>query len=385
MSLLFEPFRVRGAVARNRVWASPMCTYASDDSGRANDFHLAHLGRFALGGVGTVVVEATAVSAQGRISARDLGLWDDAQVKPLRRVADLLRAQGAVPAIQLAHAGRRAGTAPPWDALFPTIGAAAEVGWPVVGPGPEPSRPGATVPMALTRDGIRAVVTAWAAAARRAARAGFELIELHGAHGYLLHSFLSPLANHRTDEYGGTRSGRMRLPLEVVRAVREAVGAEIALSYRLSAVDGVAGGWGLEDSVALGRALAEAGVDLLDSSSGGITHGRPLLPGFRSGFAYHAPYARELRARCGLPVVTVGLVTEAAQAEAVLRAGDADAVALGRELLADPGWTHRAAIALGAGDHRAWAPHAGWYLHQRQAELERLAAEGHTPMTRYGG
>lgn len=382
-SRLFEPLTVRGAVARNRIWVSPMCTYSSGDDGRATDFHLVHLGRFALGGAGTVVVEATAVERRGRISARDLGLWDDDQVAPLRRVADFLRSHGAVPALQLAHAGRRAGTPPPWDELFPTAQQPPEVDWPVVAPTAEPSRPGRPVPSALTTDQLAEVTAAWAAAARRVGAAGFDLVEIHGAHGYLLHSFLSPLSNHRTDAYGGSPENRMRFPLEVVAAVRAAVGDDVALSYRLSSVDGVDDGLEIEDTVAFAKELVARGVDLVDTSSGGLHQGR-AQPGFRQGYGYHAAYSRAMREVLDVPVVTVGLVVDPHQAEALLEAGDADLVAIGREALVEPNWAVNAAIALGVDDHRGRHPQAGWYLHLREAELARLRDEGQTPLSPYG-
>lgn len=228
------------------------------------------------------------------------------------------------------------------------------------------------------------MVAAWAAAARRAVLAGFDLVEVHGAHGYLLHSFLSPLSNHRDDAYGDSTAGRMRLPLRVVAAVREALGDAVALAYRLSAVDGVAGGLEIQDSVAFVRELVARGVDLVVTSSGGLHQGHPAQPGFRRGFAYHAAYSRAVREAVDVPVETVGLVVDPHQAEAILTAGDADLVAIGREALVQPNWAASAALALGVGDHRGWHPQAGYALYAREGELARLRDEGEAPLSRHG-
>jgi 2,4-dienoyl-CoA reductase (NADPH2) len=338
---LFEPFALRGLSFRNRIGVSPMCQYSAQD-GFANDWHLVHLGARAAGGAGLVIVEATAVLPEGRISPQDLGLWSDDQAEPLARIAAFIASRGAVPGIQLAHAGRKASVARPWEGgrrLPPGSG-----GWTTVAPSPLPFAPADSAPVALDEGGIQAVVAAFVAAARRAARAGFQFIEVHGAHGYLLHQFLSPLSNARTDAYGGGLEGRLRLPLEVASAVRSALPNDLALAFRVSATDWVEGGWDLDQTVELARRLAGAGVDLLDVSSGGSSPKAvvPLRPG------YQVPFAAAVRAKAGLPTAAVGLITGAEQAEAILRDGHADLVLLGRELLRNPHWPLQAARELGA-------------------------------------
>ena len=377
---LLEPFTLRGTTSRNRVMVSPMCTYAAGEDGRATDFHLVHLGRMALGGAGIVTVEATAVAPQGRISRRDLGLWDDAQTEPLARIARFLREQGAVPAIQLSHAGRKAACHPAWAGGAPLapdeLAALGE--WPTEAPSALSPGPGWQVPTQMSAKRVEESVREWAAAAARAVEAGFEVVELHGAHGYLLHSFASPLSNHRTDAWGDGQA----YPLAVVAAVREAVGDDVALLYRASAVDGVEGGLGVEDVAALARAAAERGVDLVDVSSGGIVTDRSVDTRVRRGYAFHADLSREIARLSGVPVGTVGLVVDRRQAQAALDAGDADLVLLGRELLENPHWPHAAAVEAGLG-YDGWHREAGWALAGRAAQVARLAEQGETPMTRY--
>jgi 2,4-dienoyl-CoA reductase (NADPH2) len=337
---LFAPLALRGVTLRNRVGVSPMCQYSSPD-GLATDWHLVHLGSRAVGGAGLVMTEATAVTPQGRISPEDLGLWDDRHIEPLARVVRFIRAHGAAAGVQLAHAGRKASVRRPWEGGAPL--APGEGGWPVVGPSPLPFAVGWPVPQALDEAGIREVVAAFRRAALRAMDAGFDLVEIHAAHGYLLHEFLSPLSNRRTDRYGGSPENRMRLLLEAAGAVRAAVRNRVPLFVRISATDWVEGGWDVEQSVALARELGRHGVDLIDCSSGGLVpHARiPVAPG------YQLPLAERVRRKSGVRTAAVGLLTEPAQADAVVRSGQADLVLLGRVLLRKPYWPLHAAKALG--------------------------------------
>lgn len=384
MSLLFEPLALRGVTARNRTMVSPMCMYSAQD-GVANDYHLVHLGRFALGGAGVVMVEATGVAPEGRISHADLGLWNDEQGAALARVAAFLTAYGAVPGIQLAHAGRKASCQAAWQGGSPLTADDAATGeepWQVVGPSAVAAGPGWPEPRELSTDEVAASVQSWADAARRAVQAGFRVIDLHGGHGYLLHSFQSPISNQRTDRYGASVENRQRYPLEVVRAVRAAIGDDVALFYRVSATDGIEGGLTVEDSVAFAKELAVAGVDLIDVSSGGVSQDRSIDTRVRRGFAFHADLSRAIRDGSGLPVATVGLIVDPHQAEALLVNGDADLIALGREMLENSQWPHHARRAL-AGDHEGWHQQVGWALDLRAKGMARLAAQGETPMSRF--
>ena len=338
---LFEPFTLRGVTLRNRIGVSPMCQYSSTD-GFANDWHLVHLGSRAVGGAGLVIAEATAVTADGRISPRDLGLWRDEHVEMLSRITRFIREQGAVAGVQLGHAGRKASTEVPWRGgapLPPDQG-----GWsPIVAPSAVPFGSRSQTPEALDAAGIRRVVSAFRDAARRALDAGFEVIEVHGAHGYLLHQFLSPLANHRTDEYGGSFENRVRFVLEVTDAVRSVWPESLPLFMRLSGTDWVDDGWDVEQSAELARLLGARGVDLIDCSSGGIVPGVriPVGPG------YQVSLSERIRVASGVSTAAVGLITSAQQADAVLRAGSADMVLLARKLLRDPYWPLHAARELG--------------------------------------
>ena len=339
---LFAPLTLRDVTFRNRVGVSPMCQYSSTD-GFADDWHLVHLGGFAVGGAGLVMTEATAVTADGRISPSDLGIWDDAHVPMLRRIVNFVHEHGAVAGIQLAHAGRKASTAPPWEGGQPVP--PERGGWrPVWGPSAVPFDDGWPTPEALDAGGLREIVAAFVAATGRALAAGFRVIELHAAHGYLLDEFLSPLANRRTDGYGGDFAKRTRLLLEVVDAVRTAWPAGRALFVRLSATDWVPGGWTVDDSAELASVLRGRGVDLVDCSSGG------MVPGVRIpvGPGYQLTLAEQVRRRSGLPTAAVGLITEPAQADQIVRTGQADLVLLAREMLRDPHFALRAAAALGA-------------------------------------
>lgn len=385
-SLLFQPLSLRGFTARNRIMVSPMQQYASDNGGLANDYHLAQLGRFALGGAGIVIAEAAAVEPCGRMSSSDLGLWSDDQIAPLARIAAFLKSQGAVPGIQLVHAGRKGSMQAPWHGMGPLTDADRarnDPPWPLVGPSALAAGPGWPTPTALSVADMKRIVGLWSDAARRAAAAGFQIIDFHGAHGYLLHSFLSPLSNLRSDEYGGSLENRMRFPLEVVEAVRAAFPEDGALFYRISALDGLDGGWTIEDSVVFCRALYARGVDVIDVSSGGAIADRSSDTRVRRGYAFHAPYSRQLRQETGGLTATVGLIVDAQQAEAVLQAGDADIIALGRELLQNPNWPHHAHAILEGEDFNHWHREAGWWLDKRAPVLKRLAEAGETPMTRY--
>ena len=343
MSALFSPLRLREVTLRNRVVVSPMCEYSSVD-GFANDWHVVHLGSRAVGGAGLVLTEAIAVSADGRISPEDLGIWNDAHVEQLARIAAFCSGRGAAWGTQLAHAGRKASTKAPWigtGAVAPAAG-----GWIPVAPGSDAFDPSYPVPVALDESGIAAILNAFAAAAQRTLDAGGSVIEIHGAHGYLIHQFLSPLINHRTDRWGGSFENRTRLAIEVVRRVRSVWPERLPLFVRISATDYVAGGWDLEQSVELARVLREEGVDLIDASSGGAV---PLAPGtIPLGPLYQTPFAERIRREAGIATGAVGLITEPADAEAIVAEGRADLVLLERELLRDPYWPHYAARALGA-------------------------------------
>lgn len=367
---------------KNRVMVSPMCMYAANQDGFATDFHLVHLGRFAMGGAGLVVLEATAVEPRGRISNGDLGIWSDEHIEPLSRVADTIREFGAVPGIQLAHAGRKAAISAPWDGMRPLTERDAARGdppWPVVGPTARRAGEGWQEPSELTHSEIEAVVEAWAAAARRARAAGFDVIELHAAHGYLIHSFLSPISNSRTDEYGGSWKNRLRFPLEVVRAVRSELSDSSVLMYRTSAVDGIDGGLTLDDTVRLTEALTEHGVDVIDTSSGGVTAEKSIDTRVRRGFAFHAPFSRELKAQTDAVIATVGLVVDPQQAELLLQHGYADIVAVGREMLNNPNWAHHSRHLLEGSSYDEWRREAGWWLDKREAAITRLVEQGETP------
>ncbi|MET0353131.1 MAG: NADH:flavin oxidoreductase/NADH oxidase [Plantibacter flavus] len=340
MSQLFSPLSLRGATVRNRVGVSPMCQYSSED-GFADDWHLVHLGAFATGGAGLVIAEATAVSPEGRISPQDLGIWNDEQRDALARITAFIRGQGAVAGIQLAHAGRKAST---WSPLIAgTYGTIrpSEGGWQTVAPSAI-AYEGYDVPRALDVRGIDAVVTAFAAAAVRAWDAGFEVIEIHGGHGYLVHQFLSRLANTRDDEYGGSLENRARLLLRIVDAVRAAA-PDAALFVRMSGTDWTAGGWTIEETATVARWCADRGADLLDISSGGAVPGERIPV----SLGYQVPFAAQVRRDADVPVSAVGLIVDGAQAEAILQAGHADAIMAGREWMRDPHFALRASVELG--------------------------------------
>lgn len=359
MTHLFEPLTLRSITLPNRIVVSPMCQYSSID-GFANDWHVVHLGSRAVGGAGLVMTEATAVTPQGRISPRDLGLWSDDHIETLTRIVHFIHQQGSVAGIQLAHAGRKASTAPPWEKLPYTL-TDEQGGWPLAAPSAIPFDSGCQVPTVLTTEGIAEVITAFVQAAKRALQAGFRVVEVHAAHGYLLHQFLSPLSNQRTDSYGGSFENRVRLVKEVVAAVRKVWPDELPLLVRISATDWADGGWDVDQSVELVRQLMALGVDLVDCSSGGTLPAAriPLGPGYQTCFAEQIK--RETGSRTG----AVGLITAPAQADHIIRSGQADLVLLARELLRDPSWPLRAARELGYP-----APWPAQYL---------FAAPPHTP------
>ncbi|WP_206107665.1 NADH:flavin oxidoreductase/NADH oxidase [Paludisphaera rhizosphaerae] len=333
---LFAPYTIRGLTLRNRVAMSPMCQYSSQD-GLASDWHLVHLGARASGGVGLVIVEATAVTPEGRISPGDMGIWSDRHIEPLARIVSYVESQGAAPGIQLAHAGRKASCDVPWRGgkaiLDPALG-----GWPVVGPSPIPFDETSPVPHELSEAEIDAHVDAFEAAARRALAAGFKMIEIHSAHGYLLHEFLSPLSNKRTDRYGGPLENRIRFVSRVAERLRGLMPDSMPLFVRISCTDWVDGGWDVEQSVELARRLKDLGVDMIDCSSGALVpHAKiPVAPG------YQVPFARRIREEAGIATAAVGLIRDPAQAEKIIDDGDADLVLLGRELLREPYWVVKA-------------------------------------------
>jgi 2,4-dienoyl-CoA reductase-like NADH-dependent reductase (Old Yellow Enzyme family) len=341
MAHLFDPLSIRDLTFANRVFVSPMCEYSSTD-GYANDWHFVHLGSRAVGGAGLVLTEATAIVPEGRISPQDLGIWSDDHIAPLARIVRFIHEQGSVAGMQLAHAGRKASTYRPWEGLGTVPENAG--GWTnVVAPSALAFADHYPVPQALTSDGIQEIVAAFAEAARRACEAGFRVIEIHAAHGYLIHEFLSPLSNRRQDAYGGSFENRTRLLREIVAAVRSSWPERAPLFVRISATDWVDGGWDIQQSVELARALKEIGVDLIDCSSGGnVAHAKiPLGPGYQTTFA------EQIRRESGIMTGTVGMIVSPTQAEHVVATRQADAVIIAREFLRDPYWPLRAARELG--------------------------------------
>ena len=359
MSKLFSPASLRGLALRNRTVVAPMCQYSAKD-GLANDWHLVHLGRFAMGGFGLVITEATGVTAEGRISYGDLGLWKDEQIAPLARIVDFIHSQGAAAGIQLAHAGRKASTPIHWRGGFTETEAEKQAfgfeDWIPVAPSAIPhttGNPDYKTPHALDAAGIAGIVDAFVASAVRANQAGFDTVEIHAAHGYLLNQFLSPLANQRTDDYGGSRENRMRLVLEVAEAVRAVWPADKPLLVRLSVSDNHPDGWTVDDSVVLARELKARGVDAIDCSSGGFD-GASIKP----VAAYQVPFAKAVRDGAGIPTIAVGLLGDIKGAEAIIADGEADFVALARAALDDPNWALHADQDLGAADYDLWPKQA---------------------------
>jgi 2,4-dienoyl-CoA reductase-like NADH-dependent reductase (Old Yellow Enzyme family) len=344
---------------------SPMDQYCAVD-GFVTDWHFAHLAKFAMGGAGIVFMESTKVERRGLSSVGDAGIWSDAHVAPLRRIVDFVRQQGAVAGIQLGHAGRKAGVQRPWEGFGPldrTRPVDGQAHWEVIGPSALAAFDGWPVPRAMTRGDIQEVVAAWGEAARRAHEAGFDALELHGAHGYLIHQFLSPVANARTDAYGGSLANRMRFAIEVVDAVRSHWPADKPLFLRVSAEDEA--GWRVEDSIALAKVLASRSVDAFDCSSGGIGVRSPTYNASARRLGFQVPYASRIRREAGMATIAVGLIVSARQAEAIVGNGHADVVALAREMLYDPNWAVRAAAELDL-DPLAQLPHSyGWWLQRR--------------------
>lgn len=373
MPTLLSPVTIRGVTARNRLTVSPMCQYSAG-AGLANDWHFAHLARFALGGFGMIMVEATAVTPEGRITHGDLGLWNDQQMVPLARIAAFLKAQGSVPAIQLAHAGRKASTQRPWegDAALTEkeLLANAEAPWRTFAPSAIAHTQGRLVPHELDADGLDRIRAGFVSAAKRADAAGFEVVEVHCAHGYLMNEFLSPIANMRSDRYGGSLDNRMRYPLEVIEAVRAVWPAHKALFVRISAVDGVEGGTTLDDSVTLAARAGELGADVIDVSAGGVAPTFNVSP----GPAYLAPFAHAIKKRAKVQTMAVGLITEPRQAAHIIDDGQADLVAIGREALYNPQWPLHAEKELTGNtlDFSAWPVQEGHWLARRAQVLAKL-------------
>jgi 2,4-dienoyl-CoA reductase-like NADH-dependent reductase (Old Yellow Enzyme family) len=367
---LFSPLTLRGLTLPNRLVVAPMCQYSVTD-GFVGDYHVAHLGRFALGGFALVIVEATGVTADGRISHGDVGLWSDEHIPGLARIVDLLHAEGAAAGVQLGHAGAKASSLRPWDGTGPVTVENARPGeqpWQTVSASAVPVGPGWPTPHQLTVDELAEVREAFAGAARRALTAGFDVVELHAAHGYLLNQFLSPLINRRTDGYGGSLEARMRFPLEVVDAVRAVWPEDKPLFVRVSSVDASADGSTIEDTVAFARELKARGVDAVHTSGGGLGGGwaHPI------GYGYQVPYAARVRAEAHIPTVAVGLIVDPRQAEAIVAQGQADLVALAREAQDDPNWALHAARELTGGSYDVYPVQAGPRLASRDRLLGRL-------------
>lgn len=365
-SRLFSPLKLRGIEARNRIMVSPMAQYVAQN-GIVGDWHLVHLGKFATGGAGIVFVETSKVESRGRGSVGDVGIWDDAHIPGLRRIAEFLKAEGAVAGIQLAHAGRKSRIKRPWEGFGPLTDQdpeTAEVPADIIGPSALPAHDGWPVPREMSIEDINDVVRAWGKAAARADACGFDVIEIHGAHGYLIHQFLSPLANQRKDGYGGDFDGRVRFALELVESVRRHWPSHKPLFFRLSCVDDA--GWDIEDSIRLARLLAEVGVDAVDCSSGGIVLRSPTANARSRQMGFQVPYARRIRREAQVLTIAVGLIIHPEQAETILQEGSADIVALGRELLVNPHWAAQAADSLhGTAMFEAFPQSYGWWLERR--------------------
>lgn len=370
-SKLFSPLTLRGTRLRNRAVMSPMCQYQAVE-GRVQDWHFAHHARFAAGGLGAAFVEATGVTRDGRITHGCTGIWDDGHIPGLARIAALYRSYGVMPGIQIGHSGRRGSAARLWDGAAPlkeTSGP--EPAWERVAPSPVPEREGYPAPRELAIVEIEGLVDAFRGAAQRALAAGFEILEIHGAHGYLIHSFFSPFSNRRTDEFGGTLEKRMRFPLLVAEAVRAVWPEDKPVFYRASCVDNVPGGVVIEETIELARALKGRGIDLVDCSSGGMS-GSISLSTAKIRPGYQVPYAAAVRKGASIPTMAVGAILEPRQAEAILQDEDADLVALGRQLMAEPHWLYRAAQELGLDNpHAVLSKYYSFYLERRAAVLER--------------
>ncbi len=366
--LFLTPIKFREVTLKNRCVISPMCMYSAVD-GLVNDFHLVHLGRFALGGAALVFVEATAVTAQGRITHGCAGLWNDEQIVPMRRISDFLHRHGCAAGIQLSHSGHKGSSQRPWEGGGPlsshdAIGSE-EAPWIPLGVTSSPFGAGWPAPSLMTEADTADIIDAFVESAKRAERADFDVIELHCAHGYLLHSFLSPISNTRTDRYGGDISGRMTFPLRVIEAVRASWPQSKPLFVRISSVDGIGTGWSIEDSIVFATALRERGVDAIDCSSGGMNLKREQNFLWR-GPGFHVPFAERIRREVGIPTSAVGLIREADHAEAILAKGQADLISVAREALFDPNWPDRSALTLaGEVGWELWPEQFGWWLLRR--------------------
>jgi 2,4-dienoyl-CoA reductase-like NADH-dependent reductase (Old Yellow Enzyme family) len=377
--LLFTPLTLRDVTFRNRVVIAPMATYSAVD-GIAQDFHFAHWGRLVLGGAGCVFVEATAVTDQGRITNGDLGIWSDAHIPALKRIAAFMKAQKVVPAIQLAHAGRKGAMQRPWfgnGALTAEDFARGEKKWDTVAPTAEPMAAGHIVPRPLTVADLAVLKGQWVDAARRAVEAGFDVLEIHNAHGYLMHQFLSPISNTRTDAYGGDLAGRMRFPLEVAQALRAAWPQDKPVFVRVSAVDGLEGGWTLDDTVVYAKELKARGIDVVDCSSGGL-FGSATAARVKRTWGFQVPYAERVRREAGIKSMAVGLIVDPLFAEDILQKGQADLIAIAREALVNPCWPQMAEIALGRKAFDAmddWPVQYGWWLKLRERSIEQIRAD----------
>lgn len=382
---LFEPLTIRGVTLPNRIALAPLCMYSAKD-GVANDWHFAHLSTFARGRVGLIFCEATGVEPRGRITPRCLGLWNDEQTQALKPITAFIERMGSIPGMQLAHAGRKASARPPFMGGTPLDAqdaARGEPAWDVVGPSANGLGEPWPTPAAMSPTDIKDIVAAFAAAARRSVEAGFKVLEIHGAHGYLVQSFLSPISNQRNDEYGGDLAGRMRFALEVARAVRDAWPQELPLFFRISAVDGPAQGWSMDDSVGLSRELHACGVDVIDCSSGGVMgpprfrgadDGKSMIARIKRGPSFQVPYADRIRNETDAMSMAVGVIIDPQQANSIIEDGQADIVALGRELMYNPFWALHAAQALGAdADAKRWPDQYGWAIQGRAslAEFQR--------------
>jgi 2,4-dienoyl-CoA reductase-like NADH-dependent reductase (Old Yellow Enzyme family) len=370
--LLFTPIELRGVKLRNRIVISPMCTYSAKD-GLVNDWHLVHLGKLAQGGAGLVFTEAAAVEPHGRITHGDIGIWSDEQVPGLARIVSFIKSQGAVAAIQLAHAGRKASMQRPWHGNGPLDDADRARGeqvWDVVAPSAIALDEGWLKPHELSVGEIHDLQGNWCLAAERALQAGFEVIEIHSAHGYLGHEFLSPITNKRSDEYGGDLAGRMRFTLELAGRLRKVWPEDKPLFTRISSVDNIDSGWTIEDSIALARELKDRGVDVVDCSSGGLM-GSATAARVKRGPGFQVPFAERIRRDAGISTMAVGLILDGPQAEQILQSRQADLIAIGREVLNNPNWPLHAEAQLGCqGQFESWPEQYGWWLDKRQQSLD---------------
>ncbi len=371
---LFQPLNLRGVTFKNRIVIAPMCQYSAQD-GVATEWHFAHHSGFAMGGAACIFFEASAVEPRGRITHGDLGIWSDAHRDALKPTVRFIQEQGALAAIQIVHAGRKASIQRPWEGNGPMDAADAtrgELPWEIVAPSAIPLAEGSLLPAELSPAEIKDIRDKFVAAAGRAVEAGFDVLEIHGAHGYLLHSFLSPISNHRSDTYGGDRAGRMRFPLEVAAAVRDVWPADKPLFFRISAIDAVEeGGWQLEDSVAFAYELKARGIDVVDCSSGGIG-GSVVAARILREPGFQVPFAETIRREADMATMAVGLILTPGQAETILEAGQADLIAIAREALYNPFWPRHTAYALGADPEFAdWPQQYGWYLERRERTLVR--------------